>query len=32
MGMKANSGFFKGTSGNPSPGDARFMSKKDLFF
>ncbi|MGM9946492.1 hypothetical protein [Floccifex sp.] len=31
MGMKANSGFFRGTSGNPIAGDASFMETKDLF-
>ncbi len=31
MGMKANSGFFKGTSGNPSSGDASFMGERELF-
>lgn len=31
MGMKANSGFFKGTSGNPVAGDASFMGERELF-
>lgn len=31
MGMKANSGFFRGTKGNPVAGDASFMSSNDDF-
>ncbi len=31
MGMKSNSGFFKGTLGNPVVGDVSLMSDKELF-
>ena len=31
MGMKANSGFFHGTSGNPAVGDANFMGTHQNF-
>lgn len=31
MGMKSNSGFFKGTKGNPVAGDASFMKSNDDF-
>ena len=31
MGMKANGGFFKGTSGNPVVGDVSFMGPKRKF-